>query len=207
MYDDCLDKLAQVANEMNRLAKSSDAIIHYDLLAGALWWSDERPSFSDCELHSYLRPVFRYRTTLILDTTEDSYTPLWEASRDLFPFWPGFAPERCSPNEELAQWYRKKNRAAILSFELLDILYRTQEAFNSRIPSRAIERRTNRREMADLSVVELHDMVCRYLRRTHKAVPVDSWERVCRSVSESTGVPFPEIGRETWLAALLKLQL
>ncbi len=128
------NQLGQIAARMNALIKSSEAAIHHDLLAGALWWSDERPAFDEPEHHWCLRPILRYRTSLILGVPDERYESAWEAAKQLFPAWPGFAEERCKPDDQLATLYRKKHRHGLLSFGLVDILYRIQTEFKSRIP-------------------------------------------------------------------------
>ena len=206
MDDELLGRLVQVAPKMNGLVKSPTALVHYDMMAGALWWSDERPDFDEPEYHWCLRPLFRYRTTLILGEPDQRYEHLWEQAKRLFPAWPGFDAERCRDDVQLARLYRIKNRWGLLSFVLADIVYRLQEGLNSRIPRRAIERRAKRRELADITVGEVHDLVCRYIRRSSKIVPADSWDRVRNSVAEATGADREKIVREAWLANLQDIE-
>ena len=206
MVDESLNELVQVAPQMNSLVKSSVAVVHYDMMAGALWWSDECPDFDKPEHYWCLRPLFRYRTTLILGEPDQRYEHFWEQAMRLFPAWPGFDAERCRADAQLAKLYRIKHRAGLLSFVLLDIVYRLQKGFNSRIPRRAIESRANRRELADITIGELHDLVCRYIRRSGKGVPDDSWDRVRHSVARATGADREKIVRETWLTGLLDIR-
>ena len=48
-----------------------------------------------------LRPVLRYRTSLIQGQADERFVDFWNAGRTLFPNWPGFAPARCEPNTDL----------------------------------------------------------------------------------------------------------
>jgi hypothetical protein len=127
--DDLLARLENVAPQMNALRRSWFARPNYDLLADAIWWIDERPSFDEAEDHWCLQPVFRYRTTLILEKPDSRWQPFWERALKLFPNWPGFHRSRCSTNAKLAAFYKKQAKIGIDSVrdlfdapELLDML-------------------------------------------------------------------------------------
>jgi hypothetical protein len=84
----------------------------YDLLSDAIYWSDELPSrdvlyrFDNWEV---VRFVLRYRTTLSLGSPEEEYRCYYEKSKELFPNWPGFLPERCG--RENSYKYNNINRS------------------------------------------------------------------------------------------------
>ncbi|MFN3192896.1 MAG: hypothetical protein ACE361_20470 [Aureliella sp.] len=119
--DELLDRLDSIAAQMNACRRSWFARLNYDMMADALWWSDERPNFADAEDHWCLRPVFRYRTTLILDAPEPQWKPFWDRSLELFPKWPGFHDSRTSPNSKLVAYLQKHSDAAMADLdELLD---------------------------------------------------------------------------------------
>lgn len=115
--DRLLKRLDTIAERMNALQQSSSATPSYDLMAGAIWWSDERPEFDRAEDHWCLRPVLRYRTTLILDSPETRWLPFWERSLELFPSWPGFHLARTTPSPELVEFYQVHCKAALESLD------------------------------------------------------------------------------------------
>jgi hypothetical protein len=114
--DDLYERLQSIAPHMNTLRRRWFARVRYDMLADALWWSDERPDFSDAEDHWCLQPVFRYHTSLIVGVDEHEWLPFWRRAMELFPKWPGFHPSRTSPNEKLAAFYKRESKSAIDSF-------------------------------------------------------------------------------------------
>lgn len=119
LTDDILKRIESVAPQMNAMRRQWFPRLHYDMLADALWWSDERPDFDDAEDHWCLRPVFRYRTTLILGDPDPNYEAAWAIAKDSFPRWPGFHPRRCRRNEKLAQLFHGWHRKAMEEFENL----------------------------------------------------------------------------------------
>lgn len=80
--------------------RSEDAVISYELMSGALLWSDEIPDLAQRGAAidvTCLRPLLRYRTTLILGKPEQRHEEFWSEAKRLFPDWPGFDPDRRSP--------------------------------------------------------------------------------------------------------------
>lgn len=73
----------------------------YDGDADALYWSDELPRI-DARLESVLRPVLRYRTSLMLGEPDERWAAYWEAARSIFPHWIGFDADRRRPT-----WFRR----------------------------------------------------------------------------------------------------
>lgn len=116
------DQLAAIAPVLNRLEALSDATVCYDLFADALIWSDELPPFDEIEPPRVwcLRPVFHFRTRLILAQASDLYREYWLDAHRLFPSWPGLHSERCKPNDELAAEFRRWRAKAWRSLDKAD---------------------------------------------------------------------------------------
>jgi glycosyltransferase involved in cell wall biosynthesis len=92
--------LTQIAPLMREVVQSPTANFSYELLSGALIWSDELPEFRRMKLirnWQVIRFVLRFRTTLILGEPHEEYRFIWEQAQKLFPGWPGFDPARRSP--------------------------------------------------------------------------------------------------------------
>jgi hypothetical protein len=105
--DDLLQSLQVIAPQMNVLRRRWLARLHYDAIADALWWSDERPKLTHLRDHWCLRLLFRYRTSLILGEPDLNCEPAWLEATRSFPNWPGFHPSRCQPNKRLVAFYAK----------------------------------------------------------------------------------------------------
>ena len=114
--DELFTRLDRIASQMDALRWSPDAELNYDMMAGAIWWSDERPNFRQAEDHWCLRPVFRYRTAMILETPEPKWQLFWDRATELFPNWPGFHLSRTTPNPELVAFHNSKSKIAMDSF-------------------------------------------------------------------------------------------
>lgn len=198
------NQLGQIAARMNALIKSSEAAIHHDLLAGALWWSDERPAFDEPEHHWCLRPILRYRTSLILGVPDERYESAWEAAKQLFPAWPGFAEEHANLTISLP---RSTERSIDTDFFRSGWwISCTASRRSSRAGfRRALEKRAYRREWADIAAGELHDLLCRYARRTRRSIPENSWDVVRNSIAESTGADRETITKESLLSRLMDI--
>ncbi|HEY5316070.1 MAG TPA: hypothetical protein VIK18_26315 [Pirellulales bacterium] len=199
MKDRLIAMLSTIAGAMNSLTKAPDAVIHYDMLAGALWWSDERPASGQIGNSDCLRVVFRYRTSVIIGEPESQYLPYWLAAENEFPKWPGFAVERCRPNEGLAALYRRSEAKGLLSLDLMDINCRLEKEFQGMVPWRIIEKHADQNEPPDITVGELYELTCRCIRLAGKTAPADAWERVRHSVSESLAVALDLVTKESWL--------
>ncbi|SFI34427.1 hypothetical protein SAMN05421753_10840 [Planctomicrobium piriforme] len=83
--------------------------ISYEWLSGALVWSDEIMPATPNKAIVALRPVWAYRTSLILNEPRPSLLPYWERALQLFPNWVGFRPERRLPSPKLLQIYHRGN--------------------------------------------------------------------------------------------------
>ena len=81
--------------------------IFYDIMSGALIWSDETNKGTPVEVIWALRFIFAYRTSLMLNRPRDAFEPMWELGLSLFPKWVGFRAGRRRPTPKLLQIYRR----------------------------------------------------------------------------------------------------
>jgi hypothetical protein len=91
--------LSGIAPLMRELAQNPRATCYYEMLSDALVWSDEFPDFAALRLvpdWDVIRFVFYFRTTVILGEPDENMREYWNEALQLFPDWPGFAPERQS---------------------------------------------------------------------------------------------------------------
>ena len=104
---------------LNGLQPKPDAVLHYDLFADALVWSDELPApadrAGDILIGSELRGVWHFRTTLILGQPKEKFRAAWEDALKCFPDWPGFDPKR--RDTALAATFIAMQQAAIKKSE------------------------------------------------------------------------------------------
>jgi hypothetical protein len=93
---DRFQALRQIAPKLNRLSEDPSARVGYELMSGGLIWSDELPPFGQVEPGetSCLRPIWRFRSSLIMGAPVEKFRPAWEEAQKLFPLWPGFLPQR-----------------------------------------------------------------------------------------------------------------
>ena len=104
-----MDDLRMIAYVMNNLVLNSEATAAYDAGSDSLVWSDEIPDPGVLKIRQLwcLRPVLRYRTSIVVGSPEKQYQYLWEEALRLFPEWPGFATTRRS-TEWASAYYRFK---------------------------------------------------------------------------------------------------
>ena len=98
---------------MNAMRLDESATLDYDMMADALWWSDERPEFNTAKDHWCLRPVFNYRTSLIIKSPAHESERFWVRALELFPSWPGFHSSRTTRTKELLAFYRQHSKDAL----------------------------------------------------------------------------------------------
>jgi hypothetical protein len=199
VQDEVIAKLATIAKVMNTLTKSPDATISYDMLADALWWSDELPAIGTIPGDGCLRPVVHYRTSVIINKPVPECLPYWLAAKMKFPNWPGFDTERCKPDEELAALYRKSKTKGLLSLNLIDIICRLEKQFQGMVPSKIIEKHAYQNEPPDITAGELCDLTCRCIRLAGMEIPADAWERVRGTVAESLAIAPDLVKKDSWL--------
>ncbi|MFO0812474.1 MAG: hypothetical protein U0796_04615 [Gemmatales bacterium] len=83
--------------------------VSYEIMSGALIWSDETHSELPVEVIWALRCIVAYRTSLMLNKPREELKPMWDLALSLFPKWVGFQPERRQPSAKLMQVYRRGN--------------------------------------------------------------------------------------------------
>jgi hypothetical protein len=101
---ECETALSELASLMQNTIRCHEAAFTYDILSGALLWSDELPDFRllrKVPHWSILRFVLRFRMTLILGQPDEELREYWDKARQLFPQWPGFSVDRRSPELHL----------------------------------------------------------------------------------------------------------
>jgi hypothetical protein len=88
----------------------------FECLTTSFHWSDERLSqvvrlCLNRESRAYFYAMV-YRTSVIKGEPVEEYRRTWEQLRQACPEWPGFRPERCSP-DLYAAWQRELKRMCI----------------------------------------------------------------------------------------------
>jgi hypothetical protein len=78
----------------------------YDMMSGALVWSDETDVNMPVEVIWALRPIVAYRTCLMLSRPRGELASMWELGLSLFPKWVGFRRGRRRAAPKLLQIYR-----------------------------------------------------------------------------------------------------
>jgi hypothetical protein len=103
-----MQSLESHTDHLNSLCiPAPNASISYDLLAGALIWSDETNDKTPIKVIHALRQLRHYRTHVML-TNESPNPAVWEHCKKLFPNWVGFRPERYTATPELLEFYRRE---------------------------------------------------------------------------------------------------
>lgn len=103
-----VEELHQIAPKLEALKTSRSQAFFYDAITEAIIWEDELPDSRESKLVWALRPIFRYRASLILGQPDARCEPYWRLASDLFPSWIGFRPERLHPAPEVVEFLRKK---------------------------------------------------------------------------------------------------
>ena len=102
--DDYLDSLI---SKLRTLDRDKSAEITYDIMCGALIWSDEKVIDLTAGEMGCLRALFRFRTSIITDEPDERFRELWDKLRAKYPDWIGFDPSRSQANEDLARLYHQ----------------------------------------------------------------------------------------------------
>lgn len=104
---DCLYQLTKHASHLNSIdTPDPTASVKYEIMSGALIWSDETNTETPIYVIWALRQLFAYRTQLMLNNSEPD-NEFWNQCVGLFPNWIGFLPERRKPTPELLDEYRR----------------------------------------------------------------------------------------------------
>jgi len=117
---DGLYQLTTHADHLNSInAPVPSATAKYEIMSGALIWSDETNAETPVYVIWALRQLFAYRTRLMLDDAEPD-NEFWDQCIKLFPNWIGFLPERRKQTQALLAEYRRgdiSTRASIRNLE------------------------------------------------------------------------------------------
>lgn len=100
----------------------------YDAMSGGFGWSDERlgdVAFLCVEVGNWaFRYLMGYRASLIRGAPREELRAAWDQLRRECPDWPGFRPERASP--DLAVELKREDRRICREF------LRAERAYNQR---------------------------------------------------------------------------
>jgi hypothetical protein len=108
-FEDYLDNLA---SKLRTLKRDISAKVFYDLMSGALVWTDEKVTGLTVEEIGCLRAVFRFRTGIITNEPDERFRVLWDKLRAKYPDWIGFDPSRCQINEDLSKLYHRHKKSS-----------------------------------------------------------------------------------------------
>ncbi len=96
------DEFRQFCFALNSLQPDQDARPGFDGMSGGFRFSDEiAEQFRSLDgetllrLVGWLRCLWGYRISLVLETPRSELADYWFATQHLAPNWPGFLPERC----------------------------------------------------------------------------------------------------------------
>jgi hypothetical protein len=107
--EDSLDRLVQ---RLCIVRLDPSAEVGYDLMSGALIWSDENISGLTVEEMGCLRVILRYRTSVIVGQPDQRFRGLWDKLQAKYPEWVGFSTNRCQASETLLKLYNKHKNAS-----------------------------------------------------------------------------------------------
>jgi hypothetical protein len=93
-----------------QLKRDSAAEVFFDMMSGALVWTDEKVTGVTPEQMGSLRAILRFRTSMILDQPDPRFQRLWERFEKICPYWIGFDRSRCESSEGLVRTYRELKR-------------------------------------------------------------------------------------------------
>jgi hypothetical protein len=96
------------ADHLNAISSPAPSpSVFYDIMSGALIWSDETTSTTPIQVIWALRYVVAYRTSLMLNKPREELKAAWDQAVSLFPNWVGFRLDRRQPTPELLQVFRR----------------------------------------------------------------------------------------------------
>lgn len=113
MIDDAWRRrLQRHAGEINAISLvDPGARVFHDVMSNAFIWRDEVPTMDDVSLIWLLRPVWHFRTSLIIESPSRKHAPYWDEAMACCPDWVAFLPERRQPRDSFKRWYRMKKAA------------------------------------------------------------------------------------------------
>jgi hypothetical protein len=111
-------ELAILAPFLDALVIMNDSSFFFDVMTESIIWNDEMTSEIRSDRRSWsLRPLFYYRSTVILKQPDTQYENHWVLGKHLFPNWPGFAPERTAPSDEVVAFLKDKIQNVARNFD------------------------------------------------------------------------------------------
>jgi hypothetical protein len=134
-----MDELEILAAKLDKLPVDPAARLSYDLFAGGLVWSDERPAFDEAVGADGvprwvglgpLRALLYHRSKLIVGASGERFGEMWARAIRLCPNWPGFLPQRRDP--ALAGKYNTMSEASLRSWEEADARFEQQRSQQSK---------------------------------------------------------------------------
>src|ERR1035437_2137549 len=99
------DYLGSLVSKLRVLKCDVSAEVFYDLMSGALVWSDEKITGLTAEEMGCLRAIFRFRTSIIASEPDERFRNLSNKPRAAYPDWIGFDPSRSQADESLSKLY------------------------------------------------------------------------------------------------------
>ena len=108
--DDNFDPYRELATYARRLdarrRRGLFAMPFFEIMSGALVWTDERVWRAPPGLVGVLRILWAYRTSLMLNEPRDELAEYWRFGLVKFPHWVGFRPGRRTATPRLLRIYR-----------------------------------------------------------------------------------------------------
>jgi hypothetical protein len=108
-FEDYLDSLIP---KLRISKRDISAKVFYDLMSGALIWSDEKIAGLPPEEMGCLRAIFRFRTSIITSEPDERFRNLWNKFRAAYPEWIGFDLSRCRADEGLSKLYHQRKTSS-----------------------------------------------------------------------------------------------
>jgi hypothetical protein len=108
-FEDYLDGLVP---KLRISKRNVSAEVFYDLMSGALVWTDEKITGLTAEEMGCLRAIFRFRTSIIAREPYERFRNLWNKLRAAYPDWIGFDPSRCQADEDLSKLYHQRKTSS-----------------------------------------------------------------------------------------------
>lgn len=105
--------LEELAGRLPQGRSVTRSRVHYDVVAGALFWTDEEVNGLSADAQMVLRKLLRHRSMLLIGSSESEYEELWAAAHQRIPNWVGFQRERTTPSTWWRWRYRLLERRAI----------------------------------------------------------------------------------------------
>ena len=99
------EEFCTIAKDLESLSRDPTATLHFEVMSNALVWSDEVLRNRRARETWCMRPVFRYRTGLIMGLDFDEFREDWRIAKTIFPRWIGFSADRCDRSNFLEERY------------------------------------------------------------------------------------------------------